>query len=71
MDILGTMTSRVQALRYVGEISIEGGYDLESMVDDLPTYARKIPGGVEEITIIRKAERQWQVIKKIKTTAEK
>lgn len=72
MEILGTLPSRIQAERMVGELVIEGDYELTHYENELAVYARKGNGGVtEEITVVRKAERQWQVVRREKQVIKK
>lgn len=63
MEIIATLQSKVQARRVQDEIAQQGGYKLTSSDENSVTYSRKRGDVLEELTIQKKAERQWEVCK--------
>ena len=62
-EIIAITQSLKQALNVMSEFAITGDWEATGKNENGIIYTRK--GGNEEISIIKKGDRQWQLVKKI------
>ena len=65
-EILATLTRLRQARRILDEIAAQGNWKV-SEVGQYSAIYQKVDGGrVEELEVLKKADMQWQVVKRVK-----
>ena len=60
MEIMGVVQSKRQARRLLDEIAVSGGWRAAGYIETGVLYRK----GDEELMIIKKAERQWEIVKR-------
>ena len=65
MEILGTLQSLKQARRFVDEIALSGEWQADNYGEFGLNYIRRKDGLTERISIVKKDERRYDVVKEV------
>ena len=60
MEVMGILQSWKQARRLIDEIAVAGGWKAAGNIDTGVFYRK----GEEELVIVKKAKRQWEIVKR-------